>query len=104
MSTTYYSHPTHLFLGLLELALLLLDPDDELLAHVLLLLLQRAQVRRPPSVVLLGEGRRLAAGADVVVRETHLLQPVLPERGDEFILLSLVCLIMFDQKLGESSL
>ena len=79
----YYSNTTHLFLRLLELALLLLDPDDELLSHVLLLLLQRAQVRCPASVVLLGEGGGLAAGADVVVRETHLLQPVLPEREEK---------------------
>ena len=87
---------SHLFLCLLELSLLLLDPDDELLAHVLLLLLQRAQVRRPSSVVLLGERGGLAVDL-LAVGEAHLLQTVLPERNgenDEIILWSVVCLII----------
>ena len=52
--------PLYLSLSILELALLLLDPDDELLPHLLFLLLQRRQVALPALRVLLGEAAGLA--------------------------------------------
>jgi hypothetical protein len=58
----------NLSFGLLEFTLLLLDPDDKLLSHLLLLLLQRRQVALPSQGVLLRE----ATGLAVSVGEAHL--------------------------------
>lgn len=61
--TKYY-----LSLCLFEFTLFLLDSDDKLLPHLLLLLLQRRQVALPPQCVLL----RKASGLAVPVGESHL--------------------------------
>ena len=47
-------------LRLLELGLLLLDPEHELLPHLLLALVQARQVTLPPHRVRLREAARLA--------------------------------------------
>ena len=51
-------------------------PEDELLAHLLLPLLQALQVALPPHGVRLGEAAGLALL--VALLEAHLLEPVLP--------------------------
>lgn len=58
----------YLSLGILEFTLLLLDPDDKLLPHLFLLLLQGGQVALATLRVLLREAAGLAFG----VREAHL--------------------------------
>ena len=63
---------TYLFFGLLQLRLLLLDADDELLAHVVLLLLQLHAQQLPFLFVRLLEALRSVVRVDVA--EAHLLQ------------------------------